>query len=273
MPGVVLDRFNLEQEEAEPWSDSALLIKPLLDEQALMYQVAQCLAVELYLKMCKLEYRTEEAPNAADMAPSGAVPLLVCGNFMLSGFDRIVEFISKKNIVPQKLEETDHVDMECYTSMVHSVFVSAEMFSCWLDPDTYSQYTAPRFTSVHPWPLAPLLLWLQRRRAHRRLDSLKWRGKSAENVYEEVSKCCESLSTRLYNSTAAVDSQAGSGGVAGGSGYFFGAAPCALDALVTGHVLAITGCDASLRRVLDKYTALVRLAHRLATEYSLDFCY
>ena len=59
----------------EPWPNDVKLYQPYEVEQILLPDNAHCLAVQAFLKMCKLSYQTELRGNAEHMSPSGELSI------------------------------------------------------------------------------------------------------------------------------------------------------------------------------------------------------
>lgn len=55
----------------EPWPDDVQLFQPYETEQILLPDMANCLAVQAFLKMCHLKFSVAYRVNAEDMSPSG----------------------------------------------------------------------------------------------------------------------------------------------------------------------------------------------------------
>lgn len=57
----------------EPWPDDVKLYQPYETEQILLPDMANCLAVQAFLKMCHLDFTVQYKANAEDMSPSGSI--------------------------------------------------------------------------------------------------------------------------------------------------------------------------------------------------------
>ncbi|XP_020706837.1 metaxin-2 isoform X2 [Athalia rosae] len=225
MPDVLLsDTVAMEIGAQEPWPQPIKLYQPYEVEQILLPDNANCLAVQAYLKMCGLEFQIEPRSNAEYMSPSGRVPFIKCGAFVVADFDPIVNMVSTRgSSLSGNLEPTDKADMRAYISLVNNVLVNAEQYVCWVDPATLNSVTKPRHGSVYPWPLNHLLNWQKRNQIVKKLSVLGWYNKTLDEVFGEVKNCCTALAERLEGKT-----------------YFFGDEPTELDALVFGHVHTLT---------------------------------
>ncbi|XP_037075469.1 metaxin-2-like [Pollicipes pollicipes] len=253
MPTALTECLSIEMAASEPWSPDAVLYTPYTTEQILLADSAQCVAVQAFLKMCSLEYTVEQRANAENMSPSGRVPLLRCGKFVISEFDPIVAFVTKKGIMLNNLDSKHQADMQAFISLVHNVLGNAELYISWLDAETFETVTAPRYGSFQPWPLGGVLTWLRRRKMAARLQALQWADKTLDAVYAEVDTCCRALSERL-----------------GKEPYFFGSQPTPLDALVYGHLYTIITTplqDTRLASIVNGYSNLVRLTNHVDAEY------
>lgn len=59
--------------EQEEWPADAKLFQPYDVEQILLPDNASCLAVQTFLRMCKLPFTVENRSNAEFMSPSGNI--------------------------------------------------------------------------------------------------------------------------------------------------------------------------------------------------------
>ncbi|XP_054280796.1 metaxin-2-like [Macrosteles quadrilineatus] len=173
--------------------------------------------------MCNLQYEVVQRRNAEEMSPSGRVPFIKCGAFLISELEPLMSFLENKGIsLSGDLDTLTKSDMRAYMSLMNTVLANAELYVTWVDRDTYNQVTKPRNSSVHPWPLGWILTAKKRRRVLKRLGALNWLDKSVQQVYEEVDSCCTALSERLDDNK-----------------YFFGDKPTELDAVVFAHIFTI----------------------------------
>lgn len=148
--------------------------------------------------MCNLEFQIEPRRNAEFMSPSGRVPFIKCGVFVVPEFDNIVSYISNKGeSLSKDLDKGDKADMRAHISCVNNVFVNAEQYLCWCDSSTYNSVTKARYGSVYPFPLNHFMTWQKRSQVVKKLKVLNWYNKSINDVFEDVKKCCEVLNERL----------------------------------------------------------------------------
>ncbi|CAL7934869.1 unnamed protein product [Xylocopa violacea] len=259
MPHPLLtDSITLNLEVQEPWPQEITLYQPYEVEQILLPDNANCLAVQAFLKMCGLEFQIEPRSNAEYMSPSGRVPFIKCGAFLISEFDNIVSFIGNKGIsLSDHLSATCKADMRAYMSLVNNIFVNAELYICWVDEATLNEVTKIRHGSVYPWPLNHFLNWQKRKDVIKKLNVLGWHNKTIEDVCSDVKHCCTALSERLE-----------------GSDYFSGEKPTEVDALVYGHICALSSISSSLPVTVQEITAsieefpkLVKHASRIGQSY------
>ncbi|XP_076638445.1 metaxin-2 isoform X1 [Colletes latitarsis] len=241
MPSTLLeDSIIFELEGQEPWPQTITLYQPYEVEQILLPDSANCLAVQAFLKMCDLKFQIELRSNAEYMSPSGRVPFIKCGAFLISEFDNIVSFIGNKGIsLSDHLSSNCKADMRAYISLVNNVFVNAELYISWIDEVTLNEVTKPRHGSVYPWPLNHYLNWQKRKDVIKKLNVLGWYNKTLEEVCTEVKNCCTALSDRLEGNT-----------------YFSGEKPNEVDALVFGHVHKLL--NSKLRPTVEDIAATVK---------------
>ncbi|XP_063226355.1 metaxin-2 [Bacillus rossius redtenbacheri] len=251
---LLLESIAVEIGASEPWPSDAKLFQPYEVEQVLLPDNANCLAVQAYLKMCGLNFQVEQRKNAEYMSPSGRVPFLKCGAYLVSDLDPIITFVNMKEItLVGDLNNAEKADMRAYISLVCNVLGNAELYVCWKDEATYKELTRQRYGSVHPWPLNIYLPFHKRKEILKRLASLGWKNKSRDEVFAEVENCCKSLSDRL-----------------GDREFFFGSKPTELDAVVFGHVFTILTTPLLNNRfaaVVRGYDNLVELCKRVEKDF------
>ncbi|XP_078699330.1 uncharacterized protein LOC144926441 [Branchiostoma floridae x Branchiostoma belcheri] len=188
------------------WPRGAQLYQPLPDSQMTLHDNANCLAVKTLLHMNDLDFQVVSRTNAEDMSPTGKVPFVRAGEHLVAEWDPIMAFVNaKKYNLGSHLEVWQKAEMKAYMSLVENVLKPAELWSSWCDEDTAYQVTKPRYGSPYPWPLNSLLARRKQRAVWTIVRALGWRDKTAEQVYDEVNRCCLALSNRL-----------------GSSNYFFG---------------------------------------------------
>lgn len=188
------------------------------------------------------------------MSPSGNVPFVKCGAFVVAEFDSIISFVNNKGVnVSSHLNTAEKADMQAYMTLVDTVFHAAELYFAWCHEDNFQEVTQSRHAFAFPWPLDKLLCWRQKRAVARKLASIGWGDKTLEEVLVEVDDCCTALSERLNNRR-----------------YFFGEKPTELDALVYGHISAILATplpDNGLAAIIREHQKLVELCTRVAETY------
>ncbi|PIO53037.1 hypothetical protein TELCIR_25647, partial [Teladorsagia circumcincta] len=70
-------------------------------DQALLYEYAECLAAQAFLRIAHLSYSVKQRPNAEFISPTGKVPLLKVRRTLVPEFGGIVDFVAKKVRVPK----------------------------------------------------------------------------------------------------------------------------------------------------------------------------
>jgi len=248
------DSLTAEIAGPGPWPANTRLFQPFELEQVVLPDAANCLAASAFLSMAGLPYTREERSNAEDMSPSGQVPFIKAGSFLVADLERIITFAGYKKVsLTGHLTEAQRSDMRAYMSLVSIVLGSAELYVSWHHQPTYEEVTAPRYGSPHPWPLSKLLPVARQRKVARRLQHLGWADKPLGAVYGEVERCCLALSQRLGQQT-----------------YFFGDKPTQLDALVFGHLFTLITTNLphlKLSELATKHTNLVRLCKHVDREF------
>ncbi|CAH0550404.1 unnamed protein product [Brassicogethes aeneus] len=251
---ALIDRVQLELGAQEPWPKDAKLYQPYEVEQILLSDNANCLAVQAFLKMCNLDFVVEPRANAEAMSPSGKVPFLKAGAFVVSELEGIVSFVNNKGIsLTEKFDQEAKSDMRAYMSLVHNVIEVAELYISWVDKETYNEVTSVRNGSIYPWPLNHIQNRAKRNQVIKKLKVLQWYKKSTKEVLEEVENCCQALSDRLE-----------------GKEYFFGTSPSELDALVFGHLFTILTTPLprnDLANTIRTYPVLLNLVTKIEKQY------
>ncbi|CAG9821019.1 unnamed protein product [Phaedon cochleariae] len=250
----LIEKISIELGAQEPWPKDVKLFQPYEVEQILLPDNANCLAVQAFLKMCHLDYTVEPKPNAEAMSPTLKVPFIKAGRFVIAEVEGIVQFINGKGItLTEKLDSEQKTDLRAFMSLLHNVMEIAELYVCWVDQETYNEITSFRHGSVYPWPLNHIQNRSKRNQVIKKLSAMNWYKKTLEDVFEEVDKCCEALSTRL-----------------GDGHYFFEDGPTELDALVFGHLFTILTTPLpknDLAEIIRKYPMLIALVERIEKQY------
>ena len=65
-------------------------------EQILLPDNANCLSVQAFLHMCRLGFTIQMRSNAEQMSPSGRLPFVRAGKFVVAEMDPIVAFVDTK---------------------------------------------------------------------------------------------------------------------------------------------------------------------------------
>ncbi|CAH2056382.1 unnamed protein product, partial [Iphiclides podalirius] len=236
----IMTSFNAQ----EPWPENVKLFQPYEVEQILLPDNASCLAVQAFLKMCNLPFEVEMRWNAEFMSPSGRVPFIKCGAFVVSELEPIVQFAANKGVtLCGRLSTEEKAEMRAYMSLITNVLVNAELYISWVDPDTFNAVTRIRNASVYPWPLGWIQTRSKRNNVIKRLKALHWYDKTLDQVLADVEQCCNSLSQRL-----------------GERDYFFGT-PTPLDALAYGHIRAILSANGPKAAMMIKPITSALLRH------------
>ena len=254
MSTLVADAFQVEIGASERWPGDASFFQPYQVEQVTLPDYSNCLAVRTFLNMCGLKYDLQLRTNAEEMSPSGRVPFIKIGSFIVAEFDPIVANVSTRGFsLSTKLSDADRSEMAAYITMVHTVLFNAELYISWLNKEIFSSTTRPRYGSVHPWPLNWVLPWKRQMEVKVRLNANGWACKTEEEVHEEIKACLQALANRL-----------------GDRKYFFGDEPTELDALVFGHLYNLITFeiqDSKLTDIIKQFQNLADLCSRIEAKY------
>ncbi|KAL5011143.1 hypothetical protein ScPMuIL_013448 [Solemya velum] len=257
MSSILIEAIQTELGATERWPDDVRLYQPYPNEQIVFPDYASCLSVKTFLHMCGLKFGVELRTNAEEMSPSGKVPFVKIGPFLVSEIEPIIAFINTRGFqLNQDLTDTQRSEMKAYMSLVESVLVNSELHLAWLNPEVVNEVTKMRYGSVYAWPLDKILPWKKQREVRSRLDSVGWAKKSIDEVCDEISTCCQALSERL-------DKQQ----------YFFGDRPTELDAIVFGHLYTILTTSLPISRfaeVIREFKNLTDFCQRIDQKYFKD---
>uniref|UniRef100_A0A8C9ZA10 Metaxin-2 n=1 Tax=Sander lucioperca TaxID=283035 RepID=A0A8C9ZA10_SANLU len=241
-----------------PWPESATLYQPLKEDQILLSDCASSLAVQTYLRMCGLPVQVVCRANAEYMSPSGKIPFIHVGNQVVSELGPIVQFTKAKgNSLSEGLDDVQRAEMKAYMELVNNMLLTAELYIQWCDDPTAAEITRPRYSSPYSWPLSNILAYQKQWEVRRKMNAIGWGGKTLEQVYEDVSQCCQALSQRL-----------------GTQAYFFNnSMPTELDALVFGHLFTILTTrltSTELAERIKSYSNLLSFCRRIEQTYFED---
>ncbi|XP_041371653.1 metaxin-2-like isoform X2 [Gigantopelta aegis] len=254
MSTIVVESLQAELGASEPWPDDVCLYQPYQVDQITFPDYANCLSVKTFLHMCGLNFQVELRANAEEMSPSGKVPFLHCGPFLVSELDPIIGFVHTKGfLLSRDLSEAERSEMRAYMALVENILVKAELYLAWIDKTVSNEVTKPRYGYVHPWPLKTILPWKKQREVYAMLDSAGWAKKTILQVCDEVRTCCQALSERL-------DKQP----------YFLGDRPTEVDALVFGHLYTLLTTYLPERRfaeIIEEFKNLTAFVQRIDNKF------
>ena len=69
---------------------------------------------------------------------------------------------------------------KCHLILIDILYF--QNYITWVENETYSNVTKPRYGSVHPFPLNHILTYLKRQSVTKRLNALGWYSKSLDKV-------------------------------------------------------------------------------------------
>lgn len=200
-----------------------MMIVPFNATQTLVHESAAILGMQTFLRLTHLPYLVEERFNATAISPNGKLPVLKCGDYIVSELDGVIQLAQSKGVsLSSHLSAAEKADLRAYLSLVHNVLGNAMLYLSWIDQEVYSSITWHRVGSPYNFPLNKILPWTIRRKMRSQLNALKWGQRKVDEVFREVDTCLYALSERL-----------------GESEYFFGSSPTELDALVFGFLFTM----------------------------------
>ncbi|KAI6235029.1 Metaxin-2-like protein [Aphelenchoides besseyi] len=237
----------------ENWIDAELYC-PFRHEQALLYEYAEIVGTQAFLKMVSLPVSIEHRPNAEFMSPNGSVPFIRLQSTLVAGFANIVEFVSQRGIkLTNTLSEAEIADMNALISLISESLVRAEMYVCWKDSSNYQGVTRHRYGSVYLFPLNWILPPMKKLEMSAHLSSIGWSKLSMNDLVKKCDACFQALSIKL-----------------GDRKFLMGSEPTELDALAFGHLYSILTTELPsmhLANTLRKYTNLVKYCYDIDNDY------
>lgn len=136
-----------------------ILFQSIHNEQIMLPELGFVNALRAYFELLKIDYKIDQRSNVEYMSPDGQLPLIKCGDELISGYEEIIDFINKKFEI-QKEDQSDEI---ARMQLVTTVITKAELYRTWYDKDIYEQYTKSYYSYGKPWPLNNILCWLKRR--------------------------------------------------------------------------------------------------------------
>lgn len=255
---------SLSKEEA--WPVDALLYQPLESQQILLPEYASSLAVQTYLRMCRLPYEERSCANAEFMSPGGRLtrlPLLRIGRRLLAEFEPIVEYVEQgqpKQALTSWLDEEQREQLLTMVTHVENTCTLAELHSCFCSLDTYEEHTWLRNGATYPWPLNMLRRYDRKQDALRILRVYGWHQLDEAGVQQQLRKCLQLLMEMLQE----VDREQGE------PMFLWGKQPTPLDALLFGHMAAVLGTklpQVYLANTMREFPRLVDICRRIDADY------
>lgn len=251
---------------AAAWPADARLYQPLETEQMLLPELASCLAVQTYLRLCRLPFSKQSCANAEFMSPGGRLtrlPLLRVGKQLLSEFEPIVAHVVQ--VQPEQalcrfLDEEQREQLATMVTHVENTCTLAELHSCFCSMQAYAVHTWPRNGAGHPWPLSMLRRYERKQDAERLLRVYQWHQLDAVAVEQQLHACLQLLDEKLQETQAEHEQE---------QVFLWGKQPTQLDALLYGHaftLLSIKLPKVQLAETVLKFPRLVALCQRIIVE-------
>lgn len=235
------------------WND-AVLYTPYQNQQSLLYEYADCVAVRAFLKMAELPVRLEERPNAEFMSPTGKVPFLRLQSLLIAEFFPIVDFVARRGVkLSAGLTDAQRADMHAHMALFEEVLKNIEIYMMWIDKRNYTQVTKCRYGSVYMWPLNIILPLMKKREMNNHLVALEWKSKTQECIIDLADRCFRSISSKLAHND-----------------FILGSSPTELDALAFGHLYTILTTELpnmELTHCLRRYSNLTEFCQRIDKQY------
>ncbi|KAH3703854.1 metaxin-2-like [Dreissena polymorpha] len=251
---MLMEAVKIEMGATERWPDNVKLYQQYQAEQITFPDYAASLSVKTFLYMCGLEFSTVPKINAEEMSPSGRVPFIHIGPFLVSEFEPIVAYVQTRGFgLNDDLTDVQKSELKAYIKLIGSTLVNAELYLSWLVPEVYEKVTKARYGAMYAWPLNCILPYQKFLSVQKQLAASEWKNKTFAEVCEEVETCCQALNDRL-----------------GTQNFFFGKKPTELDALVFGHISTLLTTDLPRNEFADiirRYDNLLVFLKRIDAEY------
>ncbi|KJH41672.1 helicase protein [Dictyocaulus viviparus] len=190
MSGLLTDIISdsLALNASQEWEE-AFLYTPFLNDQALSYEYAECLAAQTFLRIARLSYFVKQRPNAEFISPTGRSPLLKIRRTLIPEFSGIVDFVAKKGIkLCSHLSDAQIAEMRAQMSVMDVLLRNVEVYVMWKHNETYEKLTRYRYGSVYKWPLNRILPAMKRREMLTKLQDNGWADK-VWRFLDQESKC------------------------------------------------------------------------------------
>lgn len=115
---------------------------------------------------------------------SGRLPLLKIQKTLISGFNDIVDFVSKKGVsLSAYLTEAQTAEMKAHMSLVDHLLRNIELFVVWSHDETYSNVTRYRYGAVYHWPIRKVLPFFKRQEMLTYLQDHNFGGKVSFTLF------------------------------------------------------------------------------------------
>ncbi|CDH51529.1 hypothetical protein RO3G_10434 partial [Lichtheimia corymbifera JMRC:FSU:9682] len=180
-----------------------------------------CLQIQIYLKFCGINFEVHNG-NEPLASPSGKLPFLATVTGAIYDSDRILQWVDEMDKAKKLASTKDQEQAKAFIALARTKLHAAWLFSTWLEPLNYSEYTANAYFSHVPTPVNKLLAYQKQNQVTQTLltdrDILV-----REEVYHDAAQTLEALSTKL-----------------GDDKYFFGSTePTWIDAVIFSYLHAI----------------------------------
>ncbi|KAI9317946.1 hypothetical protein BX666DRAFT_1856490 [Dichotomocladium elegans] len=155
---------------------------------------AECLQIQVYLKFCGIEFDVYNG-NEPHASPSDKLPFLVTVTGAVYDSDRIIQWVEERvtKVLPTP---ADREQAKAFVALARSKLHAALLFSAWLEPLNYSQYTSKAYFQHVPVPINHVLAYEKQSEITKTLltdrDILV-----REEIYNDAAAALEALAIKL----------------------------------------------------------------------------
>lgn len=214
-----------------------ILYQPSPTKQLLLHDMATSSSVLTFLKMRGIQTTIKSQTNAEFMSVNGRLPVVIerDNDIPMCGFSQVFwRVIRKQSYTPNLLELA-------YMDWVDLNFLEAELYICWCYGQVVQDYTKPRYTHDLPWPVSSILFNKKRVEI---MENVGIKYKNFDEFMEKFNEFMTTLNKRIGNKR-----------------YCLGSEPSSVDALIYGHVNAISSSnlDPKLLNVITKQRRVMNI--------------
>lgn len=220
--------MSTEKSRSAESNRTVKLYVPIINTQALIYDLANYVSVEVLLKIYKVPYEIVERKNVQFLSTTDFTPVVKFGDFIFNDFNSVLNFftdrLTKNNLCStSRLIHLTNLNnsvlyLEATIMSLIQKLENIEKYICWFDSETYNNETFKKYSSVYPFPLNYVITKIEYIRIMKYLNT-KELNLTSNNTLDEIKKILNVFSVNLKDRI-----------------FFFGVKPKGCDALLYGHL-------------------------------------